>query len=113
MTQLLVVALLPLALLAASPAPSCGQSPAPPAIAVAAPDVIQEITLRDGTRAFGRVERVAEGRVVFRTLAGATLDIAAADVLQVAVPPAAWPVASSGGPIPIRRASSSDPRRAR
>ncbi len=85
MTQQLVVALLSLALLTAFPAPSSGQSPTPPAIVVAAPDVIQEITLRDGTRAFGRVERVAEGRVVFRTLAGATIDIAAADVLQVAV----------------------------
>ena len=60
-------------------------SPAAPAIEVPAPDVIQEITLRDGTRAFGRVERVAEGRVVFRTLAGATMDIAIADVTRVAV----------------------------
>ena len=85
MTQQLVVALLPLALLTAFPALSSAQSPTPPAIEVAAPDVIQEITLRDGTRAFGRVERVAEGRVVFRTLAGATIDIAAVDVLQVAV----------------------------
>ncbi len=65
MTQQLVVALLPLALLAASPARSFGQSPAPPAIVVAAPDV-QEITLRDGTRAFGRVERVARLRALER-----------------------------------------------
>lgn len=85
MTRRLAVALLPFVLLAASPVFSHGQSPATPAIAVPAPDVIQEITLRDGTRAFGRVERVAEGRVVFRTLAGATLDIAVADVMQVAV----------------------------
>ncbi len=54
-----------------------------PAIEVAAPDIIQEIVLRDGTRAFGRVERVAEGRVVFRTIAGATIDIAVADVVHV------------------------------
>ena len=57
--------------------------PAAPAIVVAAPDIIQEIVLRDGTRAFGRVEGVAEGRVVFRTLAGATIDIAVADVVHV------------------------------
>ena len=70
----------------ALPHPLLAQStPATPAITVPAPDVIQEIALRDGTRAFGRVERVAEGRVVFRTLAGATIDIAVADVLQVTV----------------------------
>jgi hypothetical protein len=78
-------ALLLLALASAALAAPCTAHAQPdtPAIAVAAPGHIQEITLRDGTRAFGRVERVAEGRVLFRTLAGATLDIAVADVSQV------------------------------
>ncbi len=80
------VAALLLFLLASAtwPPPLLAQAqPAAPTIEVAAPDIIQEIVLRDGTRAFGRVERVAEGRVVFRTLAGATLEIAVVDVVQV------------------------------
>ena len=55
------------------------QNPAP-AIVVAAQGQLQELVLRDGTHAFGRVEKVDGGRVTFRTEAGAILDV---DVAQV------------------------------
>ena len=77
--RLLVV--LPLLLLAAFPASAPGQTPAP--IAVAAADVTQEVRLRDGTSAIGRVEAVDGTRVTFRTLAGATLTIDAADIVRL------------------------------
>jgi hypothetical protein len=54
------------------------------AIEVPAAGVTQEITLSDGTRAYGRVERVADGRVTFRTVDGASLDVEAAQVTSVA-----------------------------
>jgi hypothetical protein len=56
---------------------------AAPAIAVAGPGETQELVLRDGTRAFGRVERVENGRVTFTTISGATIDVAAIDVISV------------------------------
>ena len=46
-----------------------------PAIAVAAPGVTQELELKDGTRAIGRVESVQDGRVSFRTSAGVVMDV--------------------------------------
>jgi len=61
------------------------QSPpaARPAIVVAAPGVIQQLQLRDGTRAFGRVERIDGTRVTFRTTAGAVIEVDAADIVRV------------------------------
>ncbi len=109
------LALLCFLLAAVVPRPLLAQAPpAPAVVAVAPPDVTQEITLRDGTRAVGRVERVAEAACSFRTLGGATLDVAAADVVAArdrgrARPPGA----SSGRPIPTRRGCSSGRRRGR
>jgi len=51
-----------------------------PAIAVAEAGQLQELVLRDGSRAFGQVERIDAGRVFFRTAAGALLEV---DIAQV------------------------------
>ena len=56
---------------------------AAPSIDVPPPGVTQELTLSDGTRAYGRVERVVEGRVTFRTLDGAVLEVEVAQVLHL------------------------------
>jgi hypothetical protein len=45
--------------------------------------VTQELTLRDGTRAYGRVERVGGTQVTFRTIDGAMLEVDAAQVLRL------------------------------
>ena len=45
--------------------------------------VTQEITLSDGTRAYGRVEQVAEGQVRFRTVDGAILEVGTAQVTRL------------------------------
>lgn len=58
------------------------QAPAP-SIVVAPPGETQELVLRDGTRAFGRVERVEGGRVTFRTTAGAAIEVDASQVVSV------------------------------
>ncbi len=65
--------------------PAIAQPPAPPAaaIAVAPPEITQEIQLRDGTTAIGRVEAVDGERVTFRTLSGATLAIDAAEIASL------------------------------
>jgi hypothetical protein len=83
MARQLLTILLPAFLLAATPLVTCAQTPAA-TIAVAPPDVTQEIRLRDGTSAIGRVEAVDGTRVTFRTLAGATLTIEAADIVSLA-----------------------------
>lgn len=64
--------------------PSAAQTVAP-AVAVAAPGELQELVLRDGTRAIGRVEKVDNGRVTFRTESGATLEVAIAQVMSAEV----------------------------
>jgi hypothetical protein len=46
--------------------------------------VTQELTLSDGTRAYGRVERVVEGWVSFRTTDGAMLEVDATQVTRLA-----------------------------
>jgi hypothetical protein len=40
----------------------------------------QELVLKDGTRAYGRVERVGDGVVYFRTAAGAVIEVASAEI---------------------------------
>ncbi len=55
----------------------------PPAIAVAEAGQLQELVLRDGTRAVGRVEKVANEHVIFRTDAGAVIDVEVSQVLTV------------------------------
>lgn len=82
MARQLLTILLPAFLLAASPLVTCAQTPAA-TIAVAPPDVTQEIRLRDGTSAIGRVDAVDGTRVTFRTRAGATLTIDAADIVSL------------------------------
>ena len=57
--------------------------PAAPAIAVSAAGVTEELVLRDGTRAYGGVERVDGGLVTFRTTAGATLEVQSAEIVSV------------------------------
>lgn len=51
------------------------QHTAPLIVDMPPPGTEQEITLSDGTQAYGRVEEVANGRVLFRTLDGALLDV--------------------------------------
>src|SRR5207247_9187458 len=57
--------------------------PSRPAIAVAAPDATQELVLRDGTRAVGRVERVDGAHIIFRTTSGAAVDVSESDTVSV------------------------------
>ena len=66
----------------ASPA-QAQQTPAP--IVVGAPGQLQELILRDGTRALGHVEKIEQGRVTFRTEAGATLEVDVAQVVSAQV----------------------------
>ena len=54
-----------------------------PAVAVTPAGVTDELSLRDGTRAYGRVEKVDGGLVTFRTTAGATLEVQAAEIVSV------------------------------
>ncbi len=82
MARQLLIILLPAFLLAATPLFTYAQTPAP-AVAVAPADITQEIRLRDGTTAVGRVDAVDGARVTFRTLAGATLTIDAADIVSL------------------------------
>ena len=58
---------------------------APPTIAVGAPGQLQELVLRDGTRAFGRVEKIDNNRVTFRTEAGAVLEVDLAQVISAGI----------------------------
>lgn len=85
MTPHRLVALLLPALLATGPVPSFGQSrgASPPEVVVAPIDITQELRLRDGTGAIGRVEAVDGTRVTFRTLAGATLTVERHDIVSV------------------------------
>ncbi len=63
--------------------PTAGQGV--PAMAVPAIDETQELVLKDGSRAFGRVERVDGTRLVFITTAGATIEVETSQVVSVAV----------------------------
>ena len=52
-------------------------------IVVPPPGVTQEIVLKDGTTAYGRVERIDGARVVFETTTGGTLEVDAAQVVSL------------------------------
>ena len=52
----------------------------PPAISVVAEGQVQELVLRDGTRALGRVEKIENGVVTFRTASGGMITV---DLTQV------------------------------
>jgi len=58
------------------------QDPAPQ-IGITPPGVTDELMLRDGTRAYGRVEHVDGGLVTFMTTAGATIEVQVAEILSV------------------------------
>jgi hypothetical protein len=61
------------------------QQPAPPPIAVPPEGETQELVLRDGTHAFGRVERVDADRVTFRTASGAMIDVDPAQIVTLRI----------------------------
>ena len=56
---------------------------AAPQIGVTPAGVTDELTLRDGTRAYGRVEHSDRGLVTFVTTAGATIEVQAAEIVSV------------------------------
>jgi hypothetical protein len=56
---------------------------AAPQIAITAAGVTDELLLRDGTRAYGRVEHSESGLVTFVTTAGATIEVQAAEIVSV------------------------------
>ncbi len=85
MWRLTLAATLALLMAASATAAAAPQTPAP--LAVAAPDAVQELILRDGTRAFGRIERIEGTRVIFRTTAGAEIVVDAAAVVSARTVP--------------------------
>ena len=92
---ILVVSMLSLssAAVAVEPVPQAS----PPTLVVPPPGEMQELILRDGSRAFGSVERVEGGRVTFRTTSGAVMEVAATQIVAIrpvagrAVNGAFWP----------------------
>jgi hypothetical protein len=56
---------------------------AAPQIVVTPAGATDELVLRDGTRAYGRVERIDGGLVTFMTTAGAVIEVQAAEILSV------------------------------
>jgi hypothetical protein len=56
---------------------------AAPRIVITPAGVTDELVLRDGTRAYGRVERVDGGVVTFLTTAGAAIQVQAAEIVSV------------------------------
>lgn len=70
--------------LAAGPAPLQAQPATPPPAIVVAPEgATQELRLRDGTTAVGRVTAVDGAHVTFVTRGGATLTVAVDDVVAI------------------------------
>jgi hypothetical protein len=57
--------------------------PAVPQIVVTPTGVTDELVLRDGTRAYGQVERVDGPMVTFKTTAGAAIQVAAAEIVSI------------------------------
>ena len=56
---------------------------AAPQVVITPAGVTDELVLRDGTRAYGRVESVDGGVVTFRTTAGAAIQVQAAEIVSV------------------------------
>ncbi len=54
-----------------------------PAIVVAPPGATQELVLRNGTRAYGRVERVDGARITFMTTSGVEMELDERDIVSV------------------------------
>lgn len=82
-TPRIVVAALLVICVSLCPSIASGQTRSTPVVTVAAPDVLQELTLRDGTAAIGRVEKVENGRVTFRTAGGVAIEVALDQVASV------------------------------
>lgn len=61
------------------------QPPAMASIDKPRPGETQELRLKDGTRAYGRVERIDDGFVTFRTTSGALIEVPHANVIHVRV----------------------------
>ena len=61
---------------------AAAQAAAPPIVATPA-GVTDELVLRDGTRAYGRVERIDDGLVTFTTTAGAVIQVQTAEIVSV------------------------------
>ena len=59
------------------------QQGAAPQVVVTPAGVTDELVLRDGTHAVGRVERVDGASVTFKTAAGATIQVDAAEIVSV------------------------------
>ena len=68
--------------LAGMPASVVAQPVAAP-IVVTAEGVTAELVLRDGTRAYGRVERIADGLVTFKTTSGAEIHVQSTEIVSV------------------------------
>lgn len=68
--------------LACRPAHALSQG-VPPQIVITPAGVTEELVLRDGTRAYGRVAAIDDGLVTFMTTAGATLQVRVAEVLSI------------------------------
>jgi hypothetical protein len=79
-SRALIISLFILALFV--PARAHAQQRASSAIRVASAGELQELVLRDGTRAIGRIERIDGSRLTFRTDAGAVIDVDIAQVLS-------------------------------
>lgn len=62
--------------------PPVAQPPAA-AIVVTPPGEIQELVLRDGTQATGRVEKIDGALVTFRTTSGAAIEVDASKILSI------------------------------
>ncbi len=75
--------------------------PPPVSIVVTPPGEIQELVLRDGTQAAGRVEKIAGTTVTFRTTSGAAIEVDASKILSIkpatgrVVDGAYWPADSN------------------
>jgi hypothetical protein len=76
-----VIALL-LVGVAAMPVVVVGQTP-PPDPVTAAPSVLMELRLKDGSVFYGTVERETPERVVLRTIAGATVEVDRAQIASI------------------------------
>jgi hypothetical protein len=75
-----------------SPAAGAGAQSldAPPAqsivnLRVIEPGLVQQLTLKDGSRLYGHVESIADGSFVFRTVGGVTLTLTSADAIDLRV----------------------------
>jgi hypothetical protein len=66
--------------LSAPPQQAAAPQPAPVVVAVAPAGETQELALKDGTRAIGRVETIEGTRFTFRTTSGVVMDVETAQV---------------------------------